>query len=132
VTYWTRIDSSGTTETAVGALHRRQHAVDSEGEDSGSVVAWDLGYAVAGLRLDAPQDLAKAIAYAEFLARGRGHDCLTRFGDQLTPSLVKAAKPESRALHRSLRMIFNVALVSVARNRQAAALANSHETSYAD
>lgn len=119
VTYWMRVDAADNDEVPTGSLHRRQYAADAEGEEETSAVAGELSYTVAGLHLETSQDLAKAIAYAEFLARARGERCLERFGAQLTPSLVKAHKPEVRTLHRALRMMFNAALVSVGRRRQA-------------
>lgn len=121
VTYWMRVDDDD-DDVPTGSLHRRQHAADAEGEQSGSAVAGEMSYTVAGLHLDKSQDLAKAIAYTEFLARSRGERCVERFGAQLTPSLVKARKPEVRALHRALRIMFNAALISVGRRRQAARL----------
>jgi hypothetical protein len=118
VTYWMRVDAEGDDGIPVGALHRRLHAADAEDEPGEPAMAGELGYAVAGLRLGTPRELAKAIAYAEFLARGRGERCVKRFGEQLTPSLVKATKTEVRSLHRALRIMFNAALISVGRHRQ--------------
>ena len=115
VTYWVREAVEGKS----GALHRRQH---STGHEAGTAVAGDLNYVVEGLDLRNNQELARALAYVELLASGRGQRFVQTFGEQLAPTLVKASSPELRSMYRSMRMILNAALVSVGRSRQAALL----------
>ncbi|MEA2184253.1 MAG: hypothetical protein QOF69_3438 [Solirubrobacteraceae bacterium] len=106
-----------------GLLHRRQHAPESHEEATGAAVAGRLSYSLAGFDLGKPTELGPAIAYGEFLATNEhGPPCRERFGEQLTPSLVKAQNPESRTLVRALRIMFNAALVAVVRQRQARSL----------
>jgi hypothetical protein len=108
VAYWARNDGCG--------LHRRAVA-----DDLGArAVATELGYSLIGFDLKKHQDLAKAIAYVEFVATSSHiQRCAKRFGDQLTPSLVKAHDCEQRGLLRALRATYNAALVAVGRARQA-------------
>lgn len=107
-----------TGHAGVGALQRRQ--LFATPDDRGFALAGSLGFHAAGFSLDRADELAKAVTYAEFLATNEhSGSMLDRFSRQLTPALVKAQNPESRALIRALRMLFNAALVSVVRQRQA-------------
>jgi hypothetical protein len=114
VTYWTRRASE-----SEGMLYRRQHLSSAHDDFDHPALAGELAYSVAGLDLDSRNHLATAVAYAEFLARGRGVAFAQQFGDQFTPSLVKGRDESARAIFRSLRIMLNAALVSVARRRQA-------------
>jgi hypothetical protein len=82
-------------------------------------VATELSYSLTGFDLADRRDLAKAIAYVEFMASGQIELCAKRFGEQLTPSLVKARDYDQRGLLRALRAVYNAALVTVGRARQA-------------
>jgi hypothetical protein len=82
-------------------------------------VAVALSYSLTGFDLADRRDLARAIAYVEFMASGQVELCAKRFGEQLTPSLVKAHDCEQRGLQRALRTVYNAALVTVGRARQA-------------
>ncbi len=114
VTYWMHQMSA-----SEGVLYRRQHITSAHDDFHDTDVAGELTYSVAGLDLDSRNHLATAVAYAEFLARGRGRGFAQQFGDQFTPSLVKGRDEPAQAIFRSLRIMLNAALVSAARRRQA-------------
>lgn len=108
VTYSIRIDSSG--------IHRYQIAA----EPGERAVSTELSYTLTGFDLSEPRQLARAIAYVEFMATSpHVARCAQRFGDQLTPSLLKAHDDDQRGLLRALRSTFNAALLAVGREREA-------------
>ena len=107
VAYWRRNDGR--------ALHRRQ--LD---DPQLRAVATELSYVLTGFDLSAPRELARAIACIEFMATSPHiRLCGERFGEQMTPSLVKAHDGNQRGLLRALRATYNAALVAVGRERQA-------------
>jgi DNA-binding CsgD family transcriptional regulator len=117
VAYWVHAGPGG------GALHRRQIAMGDEDSRSTRLASGGLSYSVVGLDLQSSAHLATAIAYVELLASGRG-DLFTRaFGEQFTPSLVKASTHELRSLYRALRVMSHAALAAIVRKRQAELIA---------